>query len=117
MADCGIADVYEPAADEEVVRLVRRRRGGRGAAAHISMGRSFKMTAPVDWTKICTANLGRPIEPINLMSLMINKYKGEGRYVTMDSAYMGDIMAQVGREVWGMNMVGTVQCTERQTQR
>ncbi|KAL3782167.1 hypothetical protein ACHAW5_001449, partial [Stephanodiscus triporus] len=32
------------------------------------------------------------------------------RYITMDSAYMGDIMAQVGREVWGMNMVGTVQC-------
>ena len=28
----------------------------------------------------------------------------------MDSAYMGDIMAQVGREVWGMNMVGMVQC-------
>ena len=23
---------------------------------------------------------------------------------------MGDIMAQIGREVWGMNMVGTVQC-------
>jgi hypothetical protein len=33
---------------------------------------------------------------INLMSLMINKYKGKGCYVTMDSAYMGDIMAQVG---------------------
>ena len=47
---------------------------------------------------------------INLMSLMIDEYKGKGRYVTMDSAYMGDIMAQVGREVWGMNMVGTVQC-------
>jgi hypothetical protein len=31
-------------------------------------------------------------------------------HVPMDSAYMGDIMAQVGREVWGMNMVGTVQC-------
>jgi len=28
----------------------------------------------------------------------------------MDSAYMGDIMAQIGREVWGMNMVGMVQC-------
>jgi hypothetical protein len=28
----------------------------------------------------------------------------------MDSAYMGDIMAQIVREVWGMNMVGTVQC-------
>ncbi len=44
------------------------------------------------------------------MSKMINEYKGEGQYATMDSAYMGDIMAQVGRKVWGMNMVGTVQC-------
>ena len=44
------------------------------------------------------------------MSLMIDEYKGKGCYVTMDSAYMGDIMAQVGREIWGMNMVGTVQC-------
>jgi hypothetical protein len=64
MADCGIADVYEPAVDEEIVRLVRRRRGGRGDAAAISMGRSFKMTAPVDWTKICVVNPGGPIKPI-----------------------------------------------------
>ena len=47
---------------------------------------------------------------INLMSKMIDEYKNAGRFVTMDSAYMGDIMAQIGREVWGMNMVGTVQC-------
>ena len=47
---------------------------------------------------------------INLMSKMIDEYKGEGRYVTMDSAYMGDIKTKIGREVWGMNMVGTVQC-------
>ncbi|KAL3778015.1 hypothetical protein ACHAW5_000521 [Stephanodiscus triporus] len=33
-------------------------------------------------------------------SLMVEDYKGAGRYITMDSAYMGDIMAQVGREVW-----------------
>ena len=26
-----------------------------------------------------------------------------------DSAYMGDAMCQVGREEWGINMVGTVQ--------
>jgi hypothetical protein len=49
---------------------------------------------------------------INLLSLMVDDYKGKGRYITMDSAYMGDIMAQVGREVWGMNMVGTVQCNQ-----
>ncbi|KAL3765170.1 hypothetical protein ACHAW5_008589 [Stephanodiscus triporus] len=32
-----------------------------------------------------------------------------GHCVTMDSAYMGDIMAQIGREEWKMNMVGTAQ--------
>jgi hypothetical protein len=47
---------------------------------------------------------------INLMSKMIDEYKNAGRFVTMDSAYMGDIMAQIGREIWGMNMIGTVQC-------
>jgi hypothetical protein len=52
---------------------------------------------------------------INLMSKMIDEYKNAGRFVTMDSAYMGDIMAQIGREVWGMNMVGTVQCNRSGT--
>ena len=33
---------------------------------------------------------------INLLSLMIDDYKGVGRYITMDSVYMGDIMEQVG---------------------
>ena len=47
---------------------------------------------------------------INLLSLMIDDYKGAGQYITMDLAYMGNIMAQVGWEVWGLNMVGTVQC-------
>ena len=51
---------------------------------------------------------------INLLLLMVDDYKGAGRYITMDSAYMGDIMAQVGREVWGMNMVGTVQCNHEE---
>jgi hypothetical protein len=43
------------------------------------------------------------------MSIMIDEYKGNGCYVTMDSVYMGDIMAQAGREVWGSHIVGTVQ--------
>ena len=30
---------------------------------------------------------------INLLLLMIDDYKGVGRYIAMDSAYMGDIMA------------------------
>ena len=46
---------------------------------------------------------------VNLMSLLIDDFKGNGHNVTMDSAYMGDIMAQIGREEWKMNMVRTAQ--------
>jgi hypothetical protein len=40
-------------------------------------------------------------------------FKHKGHCVAMDSAYMGNAMCQVGREEWGMNMVGTCQtdCT------
>ena len=37
---------------------------------------------------------------------MLDPWKHKGHCV---SAYMGDAMCQVGREEWGMNMVGTVQ--------
>ena len=33
---------------------------------------------------------------VQLYNIMLDKFKGEGRCVTMDSAYMGDIMAQIG---------------------
>ncbi len=45
---------------------------------------------------------------VNLLSLMLNDFKNNGHCVTMDSAYMGDIMAMIGRNVWRINMVGTV---------
>ena len=50
---------------------------------------------------------------INLYDLMLQSFKGKRRYVTMDSAYMSDIMAQIGRYEWKMNMIGTAQvnCT------
>ena len=35
---------------------------------------------------------------VNLYDLMLGPFKGAGRCVTLNSAYMGDIMAQVGRE-------------------
>ena len=38
---------------------------------------------------------------------MLEPFKGADRCVTMDSAYMGDIMAQVGCDEWKMNMVDT----------
>ena len=46
---------------------------------------------------------------VNLLSLMLDDFKGRGHCVTMDSAYMGDIMALIGHEVWKINMVGTTQ--------
>ena len=32
---------------------------------------------------------------------------GHGHIATMESAYMGELAAQVGQEVWKLNMVGT----------
>jgi hypothetical protein len=46
---------------------------------------------------------------VNLLSLMLDSFKSAGHCVTMDSAYMGDIMAMIGRNVWHINMVGTAQ--------
>jgi hypothetical protein len=46
---------------------------------------------------------------VNLLSLMLNDFKNNGHCVTMDSAYMGDIMAMIGRDMWRINMVGTAQ--------
>ena len=44
---------------------------------------------------------------INLYSIMLDAFKGQGHCITMDSAYMGDIMALFGRHKWLINMVGT----------
>ena len=44
---------------------------------------------------------------VNLYSIMLDPFKGAGRKVTMDLAYMGDIMALIGWHKWLMNMVGT----------
>ena len=46
---------------------------------------------------------------IVLYNEMLGAFKGKGHCVTMDSAYMGDIMATIGRLEWKVNMVGTAQ--------
>jgi hypothetical protein len=46
---------------------------------------------------------------------MLNNFKSNGHCVTMDSAYMGDIMAMIGRDVWRINMVGTAQANRTGT--
>ena len=35
-------------------------------------------------------------------------FNGNGHCVTCDSAYMGDIIAQMARNEWKINMVGTI---------
>jgi hypothetical protein len=46
---------------------------------------------------------------VNLLDHMLHIFKGNGHCVTMDSAYMGNIMAMIGRNVWKINMVGMAQ--------
>jgi hypothetical protein len=43
---------------------------------------------------------------VNLLSLMLNNSKNKGHCITMDSAYMGNIMAMIDHDVWHINMVG-----------
>jgi hypothetical protein len=47
------------------------------------------------------------LKMVSLYDFMLESFKHKGHCVVMDSAYMGDAMCQVGREEWGMNMVGT----------
>ena len=49
------------------------------------------------------------LKMISLYDFMPKSFKHKGHCDVMDSAYMGDTMCQVGREVWGITMVGTCQ--------
>ena len=40
--------------------------------------------------------------------MMLKPFNGNVYYVTCDSVYMGDILAQVSRNEWKINMVGTI---------
>ena len=46
---------------------------------------------------------------VSFYDFMLDPFKHKSHCVVMDSSYMGDTMAQVGREVWEINVVGTVQ--------
>jgi hypothetical protein len=52
---------------------------------------------------------------VTLLDTFLDAFKGKGYYVTMDSAYMGDTMGQIGREEWKINMVGTAQTNRTET--
>ncbi len=46
---------------------------------------------------------------VNLMLVLLSNFKGKSHCITMDSAYMGDIMAQIGWDEWKLNMAGMSQ--------
>jgi len=46
---------------------------------------------------------------VSLYSIMLASFTGRGHCLVMDSAYMGDQMALIGRNEWKINMVGTCQ--------
>ena len=46
---------------------------------------------------------------VNMLLLMLDSFKNNAHCITMDSAYMGDIMAMIGRGMWRINMVRTAQ--------
>ena len=56
-----------------------------------------------------TAHTGSIQKFINLLDEFLEDFKGRGHHVTMDSAYMGDLMALSGIKVWLVNMLGTCQ--------
>ena len=53
-----------------------------------------------------TDHTGMTQKWINHLDKVLDDYKGKGHCVTMDSAYMGYILAKVGHYKWLMNMVG-----------
>ena len=46
---------------------------------------------------------------VNFYGIMLEKIKGQGHCVTMDSAYIDDVMILIGRPKWKINMAGTAQ--------
>eukprot|EP00956_Cyclotella_meneghiniana_P038739 scaffold159386_cov22-Cyclotella_meneghiniana.AAC.1 len=46
---------------------------------------------------------------VNLYDIMLDSFKHKGMCCTCDSAYSGDILMQISREEWGINMLGTCQ--------
>jgi hypothetical protein len=59
--------------------------------------------------KHCHENTATTQKWVNLYNDMLEAFKGFGMCCTLDSAYMGDILGQIARDVWGINLVGTCQ--------
>ena len=53
-------------------------------------------------------NVQNPHKWVKLYDSMFDGFNGEGCCVSMDSAYTSNIMVQIRRQEWMMNMVGTI---------
>ena len=47
---------------------------------------------------------------IKLLEIFLRPFMGRGCCATMDSAYIGELLAQVATNAWKINVVGTTQC-------
>ena len=56
-----------------------------------------------------TSTTGTVQKFINLLDLFLEDFKGCGCHVVCDSAYMGELLAMVARDVWLINIIGTTQ--------
>ena len=88
------------------------RLGNGRPACNIQVARSDVWRQDRRGSSSCHFNVATTQKWVNPMSLLLDDFKGKGHYVTMYSAYMGDIMAQIGREEWKMNMVRTAQSNQ-----
>jgi hypothetical protein len=55
------------------------------------------------------------LKMVSLYDFMLEPFKHNGRYVVMDSAYMSDVMCQVGREEWKINRIQAIRDSEVRT--
>ena len=56
-----------------------------------------------------STHTGKVQKRVNLLNKMLDAFRNAGHHVTMDSVYMGNIMAQIGRFECLIKMIGTAQ--------
>ena len=47
---------------------------------------------------------------MNLFSIVLDPFKGKGHSVVCDSTHMSEIMANIARVIWVINLIGTCPC-------
>ena len=63
-------------------------------------------------SNVCRVNILTDQKWINLYEMMLKPFNSNGHCVIYDSAYVGDIIAQVAYNEWRINSVGTIQSNQ-----